>query len=278
MIADDVRLYLTYQLQDIGVSTAGRTNLFSGGQRSPLPSGSLANLLRSGITSSWRISLTHDTRDNKLFPHSGWHNTVSAEFAEPAFFSENQYSRFEGVARYYYPLVGPLVLRLRGESGLITSRDPQGVPIYERYFLGGIFDVRGFQLYSLSPQIRVPADQNPDAGLNVFRIGGNLQVIGKAEIEIPIFEKVGIRGVVFNDVGNTYNLESQYCRLKPANAHPSVDPCKVFLPLDTLRASWGFGFRWFSPIGPLRFEWGFPYKPLPGEEPYIFEFTIGNEL
>ena len=133
-----------------------------------LSTGSLANLLRSGVTSSWRISLTHDTRDNKLFPHSGWHNTISAEFAEPAFFSENQYSRFEGVARYFYPLVGPLVLRLRSEGGLITSRDPQGVPIYERYFLGGIFDVRGFQLYSLSPQIRVPADQNPDAGLNVL--------------------------------------------------------------------------------------------------------------
>src|SRR5947207_2848076 len=83
------------------------------------------------------------------------------------------YTRPEGVTRYFYPLIGPLVLRLRGEAGLITSRDPQGVPIYERYFLGGIFDVRGFQLYSLSPQIRVPADQNPDAGLNVFRVGGN---------------------------------------------------------------------------------------------------------
>jgi outer membrane protein insertion porin family len=278
MVADDVRLYLTYQLQDIGVNTSGRTNLFSGGQRSPLPTGSLANLLRSGITSSWRVSLTHDTRDNKLFPHSGWHNTLSAEFAEPAFLSENQYSRFEGVTRYFYPLIGPLVLRLRGEMGLITSRDPQGVPIYERYFLGGIFDVRGFQLFSLSPQIRVPSDQNPDAALNVFRVGGNMQVIGKAEIEIPIFEKVGIRGVIFNDIGNTYNLESQYCRLKPANADISVDPCKKVLPLSTLRSSWGFGFRWFSPIGPLRFEWGFPYKPLPGEEPYIFEFTIGNEL
>jgi outer membrane protein insertion porin family len=278
MVADDVRLYLTYQLQDIGVNTSGRTNLFTGGQRSPLPTGSLANLLRSGLTSSWRVSLTHDTRDNKLFPHSGWHNTISAEFAEPAFLSQNQYSRFEGSTKYFYPLIGPLVLRLRGDVGLITSRDPQGVPIYERYFLGGIFDVRGYQLFSLSPQIRVPNDQNPDSGLSVFRVGGNMQVIGKAEIEIPIFEKVGIRGVIFNDVGNTYNLESQYCRLKPANADISVDPCRKVLPVTTLRASWGFGFRWFSPIGPLRFEWGFPYKPLPGEEPYIFEFTIGNEL
>jgi outer membrane protein insertion porin family len=277
-VTDDVRILLTYMLQDIGVNTSGRTNLFSGGQRSPLPEGSLANLLRSGITSSWRVVLSHDTRDNRLFTKSGWYNTLSAEFAEPAFLSQNQYTRLEGAVRYFYPLIGPLILRLRGEMGLITSRDPQGVPIYERYFLGGIFDVRGFQLFSLSPQIRVPRDQSPDSSLDVFRVGGNLQAIGRAEIEVPIFEKVGIRGVVFNDIGNTYNLEAQYCSLKPANVDISADPCKKLFPLSTLRASWGFGFRWFSPIGPLRFEWGFPYKPLPGEESYIFEFTIGNEL
>jgi outer membrane protein assembly factor BamA len=36
--------------------------------------------------------------------------------------------------------------------------------------------------------------------------------------------------------------------------------------------------RWFSPIGPLRFEWGFPLQPLPGEDPLIFEFSIGNQF
>ncbi len=278
LITDDVRLFLTYQLQDIGVSTGGRSNLFSGGQRSPLPAGSLHNLLRSGISSSWRISLSHDTRDNRLFTRSGWYNTLSAEFAEPAFLSENQYTRLEGTVRYFYPIWGPFVLRLKLDSGLITSREAQGVPIYERYFLGGIFDVRGFQLFSLSPQIRIPRDQSPDSALDVFRVGGNLQVVGKAEIEVPVFEKVGIRAVVFTDAGNTYNLEEQYCRLKPANAHISQDPCVKLFPLSSLRTSWGFGFRWFSPIGPLRFEWGFPFKTLPGEESVIFEFTIGNDL
>jgi len=26
----------------------------------------------------------------------------------------------------------------------------------------------------------------------------------------------------------------------------------------------------------LRFEWGIPFKPLPREQPIVFEFTIGN--
>ena len=282
MLSDNVRMFLTYTLQDVSIVTGGRSNLFTGGNQSPLPSGSLANLLRSGIISSWRISLAHDTRDDRMFPHSGWYNTLSAEFAEPAFLSQSQFSRYEGALRYYYPLWGPLTLRLKAEGGLITSRDPQGVPMYERYFVGGIYDIRGFALYSLGPKIWVPSSaQNSldaETSLRPFSVGGNLRLLGKAEIEIPILDKMGIRGVVFTDVGNAYNLEDQYCKLKPAWADVSVDPCVKVFPLTSLRSSWGFGFRWFSPIGPLRFEWGLPFKTLPGEDSIVFEFTIGNEL
>ena len=180
-------------------------------------------------------------------------------------------------SRYFYPIWGPFVLRLRAQLGLITSRDPQGVPIFERYFVGGIYDVRGFRPYSWGRSSgRRRAD--PGLGAAINTIGGNMQVIGRAEIEFPLFEKVGIRGVVFADAGNAFNLEDQYCRLRPADVHPSADPCvKPWDDLNSVRTSWGFGFRWFSPIGPLRFEWGLPFKPLPGEEPIVFEFTIGND-
>jgi len=106
-------------------------------------------------------------------------------------------------------------------------------------------------------------------------IGGNAQVIGNLEIEFPIFEKVGIRGVVFTDFGNAFNLETQYCKLRPT-VDISQDPCAGPFDLSAYRAGWGFGFRWFSPIGPLRFEWGVPFRTLPGEQPIVFEFTIGN--
>ena len=103
-----------------------------------------------------------------------------------------------------------------------------------------------------------------------------MQVIANAEIEFPIFDKVGIRGVVFADAGNAFNLEDQYCKLAPFNVDQSKNPCNGPLDLSAYRASWGFGFRWFSPIGPLRFEWGIPFWTLPGEQPIVFEFTIGN--
>jgi outer membrane protein insertion porin family len=281
MLVDNLHLYLRYTLQNIDISTSGRTAFLSGGQRTPFPPGTLANLLRPGLTSSVRLSISHDTRDNRLFTNRGWFNEASGEFAEPVLFSQTRYTRYDATSRFFYPIWGPFVLRLKGQLGLVTSRDPQGVPIFERYFVGGIYDVRGFRPYSLGPRIRAPDQQTPDALLNDRTIGGNMQVVTKAEIEFPIIEKVGIRAVLFADAGNAYNLEDQYCSLRPANPHESYDPCVKLNSLGqitSLRASWGFGFRWFSPIGPLRFEWGLPFKPLPGEEPMIFEFTIGNDL
>jgi len=87
-----------------------------------------------------------------------------------------------------------------------------------------------------------------------------------------------VRGVVFTDAGNSWNLEQNYCEAARGGTIPSVQsPCFDGLAsLARLRTSWGFGFRWFSPLGPLRFEWGFPFRPLPQEESHVFEFTIGN--
>jgi outer membrane protein insertion porin family len=276
LLAEDTRLLLTYTLEDVGVSTSGFSSLFSTSVIQPTQVGSIANLLRSGITSSGKAVLSYDSRDNRLFPTRGWYNTISAEVADPYTLSQNVFTRYEATARAFYPLWGPFVLRLKGNVGLIGSRDDRGVPIFERYFVGGIYDIRGFSPRSLGPVIRAESTQAPDGSLNNFLIGGNMEVIGNAEVEFPIFDKVGIRGVVFTDVGNAFNLEDQYCKLKPFNVDVSKDPCKNPLNIGAYRASWGFGFRWQSPIGPLRFEWGIPFWTIPGEEPIVFEFTIGN--
>ena len=276
LLAEDLRLLLTYTLEDVNVSTGGFAGLFSSGQRDPVPLTSIANLVRSGITSAGRALLSYDSRDNRMFPTRGWYNTISGEIADTFLLSENIFTRYEAVARFFYPIWGPFVFRMKLEGGLISSRDPHGVPIFERYFVGGIYDIRGFSPRSLGPVIQSLGEQTQDSALRPFLIGGNMQVLGNAEIEFPIFDKVGIRGVIFADMGNAFNLENQYCKLHPAGVDDSKNPCRTPLDLTAYRESWGFGFRWFSPIGPLRFEWGIPFKTLPGEQPIVFEFTIGN--
>jgi outer membrane protein insertion porin family len=132
----------------------------------------------------------------------------------------------------------------------------------------------------LGPVLRVHPQGEDAQPLGFLPLGGNMQLIWNSEIEFPLFKQVGISGVVFFDAGNAYNLEDRYCSGTTSTGDVSAkfDPCFDFPTSLTsgLRTSVGFGFRWFSPIGPLRFEWGIPLDRQPGEEPLVFEFTIGN--
>jgi outer membrane protein insertion porin family len=249
-LSDDWSVATTYTLEQVDVQAGG-----FGTTGAP----SIANLFSDGRTSSMQLALYYDTRDNRLFPSSGWFVSGSVEEASQYFGSENLFTRYRARARYYYPLGWDIVLKTNAEWGLITSPEETGVPIFERFFVGGPLSVRGFRRNTLGPEIAVPASRFPDAPTVEQDIGGTEQLILNAEFEYPIFQKVGIRGVFFLDGGNAFDRR---------------DP--VGDKLGDLRYSWGFGIRWISPIGPLRFEWGFPFSPREGEESSVFDFSIGN--
>jgi outer membrane protein insertion porin family len=240
----------------------------------------LANLFNDGFTSSIRPALTLDTRDNRLFPTSGVYLYGSSELATSAFGSQNQFLKHRFIGRFYYPIGAGFVLKLNMEAGHVTSPSSEGVPIFARFFLGGILDVRGFTYRSVGPRVGLTSSTDPNSApiANGAVIGGNLEYFQNLELEFPIVESVGVRGVLFTDAGNAWNLENNYCKAGGvAIQYQVISPCFNGLSsLALLRTSVGFGIRWFSPLGPLRFEWGFPLKPLPFEQKDVFEFTIGN--
>jgi outer membrane protein insertion porin family len=275
-----LRVSLTYTGELDRVSTANTTTLFGTSsaisifQRLPL-----RNLFTDGFTSSLRPAITLDTRDNRLFPTSGLYLQGSAELATPVLGSENEFLRYRATGQFFYPLGEGFVVKLNTELGVVTSPRAEGVPIFARFFLGGILDLRGFRLRTVGPRLPLNASLDPNAPPipNGAIIGGNLSYRQNLELEFPIIEKVGIRGVLFTDAGNAWNLEQVYCNAAQGATFSVTDPC--FHGIDSLvklRTSYGFGIRWFSPLGPLRFEWGFPFEPLPFEESSVFEFTIGN--
>jgi outer membrane protein insertion porin family len=259
---EDMRLFATYTNEYVTVT----------------PSGSdieLANRFRSGTTSAIRLSLQWDKRDNRLFPTSGHFQTLSVEVAPPflapsAIFGPrvNLFTRYTLDSRWYYPVLWGIVARAKVNAGFISNWDDQHpVPISELYYLGGINSVRGYRLLSLAPTTLVGTTRRPDSDLVPFTTGGNKQLTINLELEFPIFEKVGIRGVVFYDLGNAF---------APGKYSDSAVPLSLY-------KSFGFGFRWFSPLGPLRFEWGIPINrrrdPLTGaflDSSVDFQFTIGN--
>lgn len=253
-LSDDWSVASTYTLEQVEVREGG----FGTNSRSSRPR--IANYFNIGLTSSVRLSLFWDTRNNQLFPTSGWFSSASAEQAAGFLGSENLFSRYRTRHRIYYDLGFNMVLKLNAEYGMITSPNKNGPPIFERFFVGGPLSVRGFFRFSLGPSLPVPSDNTPTgASTDALTIGGTEQFSSNLEFEFPIFQRVGIRGVGFIDAGNAFDRRDTLADK-----------------FDQLRFAWGFGVRWFSPIGPLRFEWGFPFDPREGEQSSVFDFSIGN--
>ena len=266
--------------------SGGGGDLFDSYRRVPL-----ANLFRDGLTSSLRFSLSWDSRDNRLFPSDGFYSVYSVELAERFLGSDQVFIRHTGFFRFYKKIAElggpqrPLIFKVNTQFGLINSRLPQGVPFYERFTLGGIFNVRGYAFQSLGPRASIPRSTDPNAtpppaggGLGEgVAIRGNFQLFYQAELEFPILPEIGIRGVVFSDGGNVWNLEDPLCEApETASNDRSTNPCGI--DLRGMRFSWGFGIRWFSPLGPLRFEWGIPFGRRRHEDKIRFEFNIGNSF
>jgi outer membrane protein insertion porin family len=260
---EDVRLFATYTNEYVRVTPTVTETL-------------LANRFRSGTSSSARLSLQVDRRDNRLYPTAGWYASTSAEAAPPLLAPEalfgknvNLFTRYSADLRYYRPLGAGFVARFRANAGYIGAWDrDHPVPISELFYLGGINSVRGYGTFSISPKERVGASADPLAATTEIATGGNKQLTLNFEVEVPLVDKVGIRAVVFYDMGNAFA------------AGAWTDPAVAW----SLYKSWGIGLRWFSPLGPLRFEWGFPLNrrrdPFNGnvfiDKPSDFQFTIGN--
>jgi outer membrane protein insertion porin family len=260
-IFEDLRFFSTYTLENVNVISTGTTTL------------QLRNQFTAGRTSSIRFSFNYDKRDNRLFPTNGHLESASAEFATSLLGSQNLFQRYRLIERRYRPLFWGLVAKVNLSLGYIKATDPLNRPvsISEKFFAGGINSIRGYSLRSISPTKKIFASRDPDAGILDYAVGGNKELITNWEIEFPIVESAGLRGVLFYDMGNVFAENENFFQSSQrpdANGNGTL-PLGLFL-------STGFGVRWFSPLGPLRFEVGFPLTRRPIDDSYLFEFTIGN--
>jgi outer membrane protein insertion porin family len=255
-LLEDFRLFATYTLELIDVSTNSTSAQL------------LKNQFLSGRTSSMRVSFNYDRRDNRLFPTDGHLESASIEFATSLLGSQNLFQRFRAVERFYRPLGLGLVFKANINFGYIRATDPidRPIAISEKFFEGGINSIRGYVLRSISPTLRIVNGLTPQAGTFDFAVGGNKELVTNWEIEFPLFEGAGLRGVVFYDAGNSFSEKEN---LFQSSQRDGTLPLGLF-------HSVGLGIRWFSPLGPLRFEVGFPLTRRPQDDSYLFEFTIGN--
>ncbi len=256
---EDVRLFATYTHELVSVGTSNTVQI--------------ARATGSGSTSSLRLALQADKRDNRITPTNGWYGSFSFETA-PRFLSPkalfgskvNLFNRYTLDLRGYRPLYKGIVGRVRLNMGWLQALTPEGVPLSELYYVGGINTIRGYRFQSIAPRALQACTNSPFTEVCRMNGEGYQDVILNLEAEFPLFEKAGIRGVVFFDAGNSF----------PAGTYHDPD-----VPFSLFKST-GVGLRWFSPLGPLRFEWGIPLdrrKDSLGnfiDEPFDFQFTIGN--
>ncbi|MBI3179127.1 MAG: BamA/TamA family outer membrane protein, partial [Deltaproteobacteria bacterium] len=283
-ITDEIRTFMTYTLEFVE----------SRGADSSLAQATYAPLNNRGRISSLKGTISYDSRDNRLFPTDGMYHSFSVEVSNRLLGASDtrQFQRYRWISRLYHPLIGSFVGKLAGRLGYINSDSELGLSPSENFILGGINSVRGYRPFVLGPKRRAALNPrgldllDPAQSTFVFVEGGNKEALFNAEIEFPLFEEVGIKGVVFMDAGNSYAPEENFFYLgnkvredqEPEIAHTTAAFDPRSLPAG-LFWSIGFGFRWFSPIGPLRFEWGIPLTPRPDDEKGpLFEFSIGNSF
>ncbi len=201
----------------------------------------------SAITSSVKLTLRRDTRNKAWNPDSGSDNSLSAEWAGTPIGGDNAFVKFEADSGWYFPLLWEHVFVLHGRMGYVAEHSGGRLPIYEKYFLGGINTLRGFDYYSVGPKDPATGDV----------IGGEYMAMANVEYHFPLVSKVGVIGLVFYDTGNAWDKSDGY-------------------KLGDLRQSVGAGIRWYSPMGPLRLEYGYVLDPQPGDSTSNWEFTIGS--
>ena len=198
-------------------------------------------------TSSVRFTLRRDSRDQIFNPTKGSINSASVEYAGGPLMGTNSFTRYIVSSGWYFPFIGETTLFVNGKWGLVSQNAGGDLPLYEKFYLGGINSIRGFKLWSIGPT-------DPATGQV---IGGEQMVQFNFEyiFPMPVYAKAGLKGLVFFDAGNSFNGT-----------------------LDTgdLRKSVGLGVRWYSPMGPLRLEWGWNLAPRPGENNSNWDFTMGT--
>jgi outer membrane protein insertion porin family len=192
-------------------------------------------------------TLAYDTRNSVELPNHGQRTEFSTEISA----GDKTYYKMDVKSDWFFPgLFKGHVIEATGRAGVAEGLSGGDVPFYDRYYLGGLYSLRGFQYRDIAP--RQPGFSEP--------IGGDTMWFGSLEYSLPIFEKdngLGVRVAAFFDVGSV-----------------SAQPYSLSGDYDD---NWGLGIHLNIPrLGPLRLEYGVPihhdqYNGSSGQ----FQFGVG---
>ena len=125
----------------------------------------------------------------------------------------------------------------------------QGEKIRDKFSLGGRW-LRGFNNYGAGPR-----------NSRTSYVGGNNLIVAKFDYSREVLKNT--------DFPLLLNLFNDYGLLWDNKTTPTNND-------NSLRASAGFGIKYYSPIGPIGFSWGFPIMDEEYDINRMFSFSVGN--
>jgi outer membrane protein insertion porin family len=211
------------------------------------------------LVSKLELNFVHDTRDSVFITRKG-HKFEAGLLAAGLGGDVEVFGGNIGGQQFFH-LPGDTILSIEGMARWVDGWGDSEVPIFERQFLGGAYNLRGFDYRDAGPKDSVGEP-----------IGGNMSLFGSIEYSFPIIEKV--RGAVFWDVGM---IQSDLTAASGStggirNGGPIIGDGEIY-------SNVGIGVRMFLPVGPIRLDLGLPIiKPsddnFVGDSPR-FQFNMG---
>lgn len=163
--------------------------------------------------SKYGIFLLREYKDNIFSPKRIHYDSVSLTRS----IGDREYTKFELSTFYLIPLRKGINLSFKVAGGYVG----RSAPIFERFFLGGLRDLRGYDFESVGqPQ------------------GGRYYTFGRMELEVPI--RGSFVGIIFTDMGNVGDKFSKTIKNPKKDVGLSV------------------GIK--TPVGPIRFDVALPLE------------------
>lgn len=170
--------------------------------------------------SSIGLDFINDTRDDLFLTRKGRKISLGANHAGLGGSVED--TQFEASALQYFHLPFDMILSLDGQ---VRAVEGDQVPIFDRLFLGGANNLRGFDYRDVGPR-----------DINGEPLGGRTTWFASAELTVPVIDKV--RSALFYDAG-------------------LVSPDEFSFD-GNVNSDWGVGLRLYLPVGPIRLDYAFP--------------------
>ena len=245
---------LGYRLQDIDIFNV-----------SPAASAAIQAQSGSFVESEILSSLVFDRRDNPLLTRVGQRVSLSPYIAGGFLGGDTQIYGWDLEGSQYFHFKWDTILLFNGEIATVNQwGSGNEVPIFDRLYLGGSNNLRGFDFRDVGPK-----------DFNGEPLGGKSMIRATVEFTGPIVAKA--RWAIFYDTGlvNTDAWDFTEHTLTTARKPGSTKPPIQF---ENLASDIGLGVRLDLPIGPLRIDYGIPLQKAGNSGGGKFNFNVGYQF